>query len=139
MRARLVEGSPCRMEWQIVSEKTVPPSYRDRCLKPTAGCLLQWSANRACVVPTRTPPSYQLSRANARGLAKKSYSKNKISIHVKLLMDNLTAINKMGGLSSIPASLVFDICSSGAFKGKFPSLHNTYQVSKIQQQTTNPG
>lgn len=97
------------MEWQIISGKTVPPSYRDRCLKPTAGCLLQWSANRACVVPTRTPPSYQLSRANARGLAKKSYSKNKISIHVKLLMDNLTAINKMGGLSSIPASLVFDM------------------------------
>ena len=35
------------------------------------GCLLQWTANRECVVPTRTPPSYQMPRANGRTFCKK--------------------------------------------------------------------
>ena len=74
-----------------------------------SGVPLAMEREQGVCGPNKNAPSYQLSRANARGLAKKSYSKNKISIHVKILMDNPTAINRMGGLSSIPASLVFDI------------------------------
>ena len=76
------------------------PSDRNRCVPQGLGGVLRRSKYRRPMVYRRTEVSHKLSRTPGRVLCHQNLLQNKIVGHVKLLMDNLSAvvyINKMGG------------------------------------------
>lgn len=122
-RDGLVEGSPPSMEWQGAVPKTNRFDHRDRCISKGLGGILPGRQYRGPLEEKRL--HINCLELLAGSLAIKTFTKDKVCAHVKLLIDNTAAvayINKMGGThSQVLSNLALDLWEW--------CIHNNVEVS----------
>ena len=97
-------ASPLRsMEWQGHPKNTPHSSDRDRCLEGKVGCSLSRSENRRPMVSDGKEAPHKLPGVVSRFVCG-FFTKNRLCAHVRLRMDNTTAVayvNQLGGTRSL--------------------------------------
>lgn len=99
----VVGREPDGFEWESFSPTRPLFGDREPCLKGRLGFSLQLREYWGPVESVRTVSPYKLPRTAGRLLAIECFAKDRRNVHIRLLMDNVTAltfINKIGGTKS---------------------------------------